>query len=261
VLPVKLSQKVALSLLLLSVSLIAADKAKARSAPLNGFGLRDATPVYLKTARDLSSATTKRGDLLALIVEREVRISGVLLVAEGAKATATVVDVHPRGRAGRGGLLNVRIDSVELVNGQKVQLRAIKTLDGSRRGEFGELMALSLLDWEGFLYWPILPFLHGNDVDLPGGTMVVAYVAGNHPLKPADFQLPLLQISATPEDASVEIDGRLIGTTPLARVVTIGDHTVKMTAPGRQVWQRELSVVGGTISISAELKELPPEIL
>jgi hypothetical protein len=262
VLPNTVVKKTALSFVLLCANLLLAQNSanRASSRPLNGFGLRDATPVYLKTAHDLSSTATKRGDILVLRVQAEVRISGVLLIAENAKATATVTEVQTRGRMGRGGRLNVRIDSVELVNGEKVHLRAIKTLDGSRKGELAELMGLSLIDWEGFLYWPILPFLRGNEVDLPAGSLVVAYVNANHPLKMSEFQRPLLQVSSTPDEASVDIDGQAVGSTPLTRLVAIGEHKVRITAPAREPWDRQLTIAGGAITISAELKELPPEL-
>jgi PEGA domain len=227
--------------------------------PFTGFGLRHGTAVYVRTDQVLSSTTAKPKDVLTLTVQEDVRYNGLLVIAKGAKVTAKITDAHGRGRMGHGGRLDVRIDSVELVDGEKLSLRAHKSVDGGRAGEFGELMALSVLDWEGFLYWPILPFLPGDEVQIPAGTKLVAYVQGHHALEMARFDHPILQISSDPAGASIKVDGLEIGRTPLTRVLPIGEHTLQITATGREPWQKTVHLVGGSVTIAAELQLLPAE--
>jgi len=52
------------------------------------------------------------------------------VVPKGGIAWGTVTDAQPKRRMGRGGKLDVHIDSVRLTDGEKVPLRAVKDVKG-----------------------------------------------------------------------------------------------------------------------------------
>ena len=87
----------------------------------------------------------------------------------------------------RGGKLDVNIDYVRLVNGDKVALRAVKeTSGGGHTGAMtGAIVATSLV------FLPAAPFflfMHGKDVTIPKGTEISAYVSGEIKLDRENFK-------------------------------------------------------------------------
>jgi hypothetical protein len=65
-----------------------------------------------------------------------------------------------------------------------------------------------------------------------------------------------LEIKVTQTGADVEVDGRLIGSSPLTepRVMKLGKHTVKISKTGYEPWQRDVTIENNkTISITATL--------
>ena len=59
-------------------------------------------------------------------VLEEVKVNDVVVVPKGGVAWATVTVAESKKRMGRGGKLDMNIDSVRLVDGEKVALRAVK---------------------------------------------------------------------------------------------------------------------------------------
>jgi hypothetical protein len=137
----------------------------------------DGTPVHLRLARNLSSADAKAGDTVDFEVLEEVKVDDTLVVARGAVAIATVTDAEHKKRMARGGKLDVNIDYVRIVNGDKIALRAVKeTKGGGHTGAMtGGMVATAIV------FWPAAPFflfMHGKDTTIPKGTEITAYVNG-----------------------------------------------------------------------------------
>jgi hypothetical protein len=154
--------------------------------PAFEFGLEDGTPVKLKLLRDLSSAKERAGEPVEFEVIEEIRAGDALIVKQGARAFGTVVQARPARRMGRTGKLDVRIDAVEMMNGEKAPLRAVRYgPDGSHAKNVAANVALS-----GLLFFPVAPFFllqKGDDIKVPKGTLVTAFVNGNLPLERAKF--------------------------------------------------------------------------
>ncbi len=109
---------------------VASAPPSAPKAAMQGFGLEDGTPVKLRSARTISSADAHTGDTLDFEVLEDVLAGGALVVPKGGIAWGTVTEAEPKRRMGRGGKLNVNIDSVRLMDGEKVALRAVKDTKG-----------------------------------------------------------------------------------------------------------------------------------
>ena len=153
---------------------------------LVGFGLEDGTPVKLRLTRNLSSGTDKKGDTVDFEVLEDVSVQGVIVAPRGGVAWATITDAQAKRRMGRGGKLDVNIDTLRLKDGEKIALRAVK--DNKGGGHVGAMTGAMVAT--GIVFFPAAPlflFMHGKDIDIPKGTEITAYVAGNVPLEKTKF--------------------------------------------------------------------------
>lgn len=232
----------------------AKDSKRGTQHRLSSSDLVDGTSVYLELPSALSSAREKAGEKVELIVVEELRVNGLLVVAAGARAWATVTDARGRGRFLKDGRLDLRIDDVELVDGERIPLRMLEQARGRHSGDTGTMLAISAGDpIDAAWAWPASAFVHGDEVEIPGGTRIIAYVHGDHGLDEKRLDLPLVTIHAVPEIADVEIDGAPAGRSPVTRVLYTGDHAIKISAAGYKSWERTLTVIGGKVSVNAEL--------
>lgn len=176
----------------------------------------------------------------------------------------TVTEAQPKRRMGRGGKLNVNIDSVRLVDGEKVPLRAVKDVQGG--GHVGAMTGAMV--GTAIVFFPAAPFflfMHGKDITIPKGTEITAYINGDTRLDEAKFQpakpdavsnavaTALLDIVSTPAGADIEIDGKFVGSTPSSINVSPGDHDIAVKKAGFTDWDKKVSVSSGHINIAAEL--------
>jgi len=139
-----------------------------QSAP-GQFVLEDGTPVKLRISQTVSSADAHVNDKVEFEVLEEVRVADVLIIPKGGIAWGTVTEAVPKRRMARGGKLEIVMDSVRLVDGQKAALRAVKDAKGG--GHTGAMTAGIVAT--GLLFWPAAPFflfMHGKDITIPKGT-------------------------------------------------------------------------------------------
>jgi len=242
-----------------------------KPAPI-GFVLEDGTPVKLRLSRNLSSATDKKGDQVDFEVLDDVMVDSVVVVPRGAIALATITEAEHKKSMGRGGKLDVNIDSVRLRDGERVALRASQ--ENKAGGHVGAMTGAMV--GTAIVFFPAAPlflFIHGKDMNIPKGTEITAYVNGNAQLDRLKFDDKLqaaqaqpppaktqdaqgtISISSTPPGADVEVDGSFMGNTPSQLTLSLGDHAIKVTKAGFTTWERKLKVSGGTVSLNAELEQ------
>jgi hypothetical protein len=243
---------------------------------LVGFGLEDGTPVKLRLTRNLSSSTDKKNDTVDFEVVEDVNINGTLVIPRSSTAWATITDAQPKRRMGRGGKLDVNIDNVRLKDGEKVALRAEKdTKGGGHVGAMtGAMVATSIVFFPAA---PLFLFMHGKDIDIPKGTEVTAYVAGNIPLDQSKFQDTdrsqgsvvstasstsadsdaMIALVSTPAGADVLVDDAFVGSSPAKLKLKAGKHTIKVTMAGYKDWSREMTVMPGSeVNLAATLEKV-----
>jgi hypothetical protein len=248
----------------------------APTRPPLAFGLAEDTPVRLKLTRTMSSKDAKADEKVDFEVLEDIKVGDVVVVQHGAMAIATVTEAHPKRTMGRAGKLNINIDYVQLVDGEKVNLRAVK---GGSGGTHTAAMTGAMVA-TGILFFPAAPFflfMHGKDITIPKGTEVSAYVAADTPLDPTKFnrQSPSVEsgtpkpeasatatsavmIKSTPDGGEITIDGKLVGTTPSTVQLTPGEHAISIDKPGFKQWQRTITVTaGGAINLEATLDKIP----
>jgi hypothetical protein len=117
----------------------------------------------------------------------DVTVDGTLVVARDATAIGTITLAQAKRRMARGGKLDVEIDYVRLVNGDKVTLRAVKeTSGGGHTGAMtGAMVATAIVVWPAA---PFFLFMHGKDTTMPKGTEITAYVNGEIKLDRGKFK-------------------------------------------------------------------------
>lgn len=241
-----------------------------------GFVLEDATPIKMRINRTISSADAHNGDTVDFEVLEDITLNGTLIIPKGGLAFATVTEAQPKRRMARGGKLDINIDYVKLLSGDKATLRAVKDMSGGGHtgAMVGGIVATSLV------FFPAAPFflfMHGKDTSIPKGTEITAYVSGDMKLDLAKFQpaatqpsaggnvglssaatLAKLQLQSDPPGADIELDGSFVGNTPSDVQVGEGDHTVTIRKTGFNDWQRNLKITAGSnVQLNASLEKTP----
>src|SRR5439155_4021163 len=213
--------------------------------------LEDGTPIKLRIGRTVSSADAHVGDTVDFEVLEEVHVGDLLVIPKGGTAWATVTDAESRRRMARGGKLDMNIDSVRLVDGEKVALRAVKEVKGG--GHTGAMTGAMV--GTAIVFFPAAPlflFMHGKDITIPKGAEITAYISGDTRLDQAKFQgsktdnasvtaaivstTGQLDIASTPPGADIEIDGKFVGNTPSSISVAPGDHKISIKKSGFTEW-------------------------
>jgi len=230
--------------------------------------LEDGTPVKLRISQTVSSADAHLNDRVEFEVLGDIRVADTLIVPKGGIAWGTVTEAQPKRRMGRGGKLEIDMDSVRLVDGEKAALRATKEARGG--GHVGAMTAGIVAT--GLIFFPAAPFflfMHGKDITIPKGTEVPTFINGNFALDMARFkpaapvQAPTetqvsidseVAVTSTPAGADIELDGAFVGSTPSTIAVTAGEHTITLKKSGFTPWERKIKVTGGKIQISADLQ-------
>ena len=249
---------------------------KTEAAPLKqplAFGLEDGTPIKLRLTRNLSSADATTGDRVDFEVLEDIKVKDVIVVPRGGLALATVTEAQHKRRMARGGKLDVNIDDVRLIDGEKAPLRAVKEAKGG--GHTGAMTGAMI--GTAIVFFPAAPlflFMHGKDITIPKGTEITAYVNGDIPLDPSRFKAQVkaaanqsatpvqgadsivasVDVKSTPDGADITVDDKYVGSTPSNLKLAPGDHKIKLEKSGFKMWERTLAVsIGGTTNVNATL--------
>jgi len=234
------------------------------SAPPAANVLQNGTAVKMRLTENLTSATAKMGQQVSFEVLDEVDLMGVAVIAKGAQGLATVTTAETKKSMGRGGKLDVNIDSVRMVDGENAALSATQNAKGG--GHVGAMTAGMV--GTAIVFFPAAPlllFIHGKDITIPKGTEVTAFIAGDMKLDMAKFApVPAagtvvaatvsgLTIDASVANCDIEVDGSFAGNTPSTLNLSPGKHDVVVKKVGYQDWTRSMNVASGSIRVSAEM--------
>jgi len=229
--------------------------------------------VRLRLNRTVSSADAHVGDTVDFETLDDITVNGTLVIPKGGLAFATVTTAQAKRRMARGGKLDINIDYVKLVSGDRAALRAVRDASGGGHtgAMVGGMVATSLV------FFPAAPFflfMHGKDISIPKGTEITAYINGDVKMDIAKFQPTSssptqtavaspnastsgkMQIESTPAGADIEVDGSFVGNTPSDVLLTEGEHNISLKKTGFKDWERKLKVsAGSSVHLSAELEK------
>jgi len=226
--------------------------------------LQDGIPIKVRLLNKLDSRTAKNGDEILFDVVNDVVVNGVTVLRRGSPATGEVTQGVASKTLGRAGRLSFTINDIKLRNGGKVPVRAFNRTSGENRA--GEMVDLMLN--MPIAAAPFFLLIHGTNTTFPRGTEITAFVNGDQRLDLASFVAApsaetagdelktALQISSTPDDAQVQIDGAAAGSTPLSVTVMAGKHEISIKKAGYSDWSKTLYVSGDTAHVEAVLEVL-----
>jgi len=247
----------------------AAPAAPVAGTPPTPNTLLDGTAVKLRLTETISSSNAKVGQQIPFEVTEDVVVQGVTVLPKGAQAIASVTEANAKKSMGRGGKLNVNVDSARLADGEKVQLRAVQ--DNKGGGHVGAMTGAMVAT--AIVFFPAAPlflFIHGKDITIPKGTEVTAFVEGDMKLDMAKFMpapapaAPVadtsavaanaaITIDATVPNCDIEVDGSFMGNTPSTLNLTAGKHDIVVKKTGYADWTRSMTVASGSVRLSAEM--------
>jgi len=223
--------------------------------------LVDGTPIKLVLNKEMSSKTSKTGELVDFKVIKDVKLGEFVVIPRGTMAIGKVVRAKKRRRLGRSGKLDITLDTINLPNGQKVGLRATKESSGKSRNAAmtGAIVA------SGILFFPAAPFflfMKGKSITLPRGTEVTAYAvkdtkvdASSYPNLPKPEELTM-KVTSLPAGADIMLNGDFVGNTPSTIKLETGDNVISVQKKGFKTWQKLLSLTSGSeISLKALLEK------
>jgi hypothetical protein len=150
--------------------------------------LTDGTPVHLKFARTVVSSQVIAGEKVPLEVVDPVLVGDLVAISPRAVAEATVTAAQAKRTMGRGGRLELKIESVRLADDELVPLRAVKDV----KGGYNQPALLAGVGAAGLMYLAGSPvaflfFTKGKSATIPAGTELTAYIAAEFPLDPSKF--------------------------------------------------------------------------
>ena len=208
-------------------------------------------------------------------VLEDVKVGDINIIPKGSVAWGTVTEAQAKRRMARGGKLDINIDDVRLVDGEKAALRAVKEVKGG--GHTGAMtagiVATSLVILPAA---PFFLFMHGKDITIPQGTEITAYINGDFNLDrtkfvsssanaatpvaggPSNDALAAVEIKSVPDGADITVDGKFVGSTPSTVRMQPGDHKISIQKSGFKPWERTMSVSpGANVTINPTLEQLP----
>jgi hypothetical protein len=126
------------------------------------------TTVSVSLVAQLSSATANMGDVVAIVVAKEVDGNGFIIIPKGSNGQATVTAVEHAGGNGHGGKLSVSFDWIFGSDGEKIKLTNVAA-GGDEANNKGAASTATIVSY--VLLGPLGLFAHnfvrGKDAVIP----------------------------------------------------------------------------------------------
>lgn len=136
-------------------------QAAAQTSPPRRVVVPEGTEFIAVFTEALSSKTSTEGDAVKLKVDEPVVLNGDTLIRSGAIVRGTLTEVKGAGFMGRGGKLNMRLESVTVADGQHAKVRSAKSKGGDEKT--GQTVALTVL------LGPLGLLRRGDDAEIKAG--------------------------------------------------------------------------------------------
>ena len=127
----------------------------------------DGTEISAVTTETISSKNAHEDDPITFKVDEDIVIDSAIVISKGTIVKGVVSNAKKSGFFGRGGELNVRIESTETVDKQKLKVRAAKGKSGDNKT--GTTVALVVL------FGPLGFLKKGKNAEIVAGTKIKVY--------------------------------------------------------------------------------------
>jgi hypothetical protein len=131
--------------------------------------ISDGTKIRVRLEQNLSSDSAEQGQTVDFAVTQEVRVGDAIVVANGARATGTIVKAEEKRRLGRAGHLDFTIDRVQLVDGNWLSVRYTPQ---KNNGKSDGIKTGLITAGVAAVFWPAAPLVllhHGKDATIIKG--------------------------------------------------------------------------------------------
>lgn len=155
----------------------ASAQAQKMSAVPAAITIPDATPIKLRLDENVSSTHGHAGDNLDFVVVKDLRVDGFTVIPAGTVAKGTVTAVKGKRFLGMGGEVSLKLDSVEMINGDRVNLRARLDVKGHSHTK---IMAAAMVA-TGLIFLPATPIfllMRGHESTIVKSTEITAQIDG-----------------------------------------------------------------------------------
>jgi hypothetical protein len=187
--------------ILLTIFLLPRVSAQELSTNPEKLVIPDRTPIKLRLEKNISSAHAHVGDGLDFVVVRDVNLDGFTVIHAGSTAQGSITGVKHKRWLGIGGRVSLKLNSVELVNGDRVGVRASKEVKGGSRTKL--MVAGMIVTSLVFLpATPVFLLTRGHDSTVVKGTEITAQTDGATPVRLAG--LPRSRESASGLDEMMD---------------------------------------------------------
>jgi len=139
--------------------------------------LTDGTPVHLCFVRAVVSSQVIAGEKVPLEVVEPVLAGNLVVIPQHSYAEAVVTMAQAKRGMGRGGNLQMQIESVRLADGELAPVRAVKDVKGQAR----QVILAGMVST--FLF-----NVKGKNATIAAGAAITAFIAGDFPLDASKFQ-------------------------------------------------------------------------
>lgn len=151
------------------------------------FTLLKDTPVRLKLLNTFSSATAHVGDPVVLEILDDIFVESVPVLLKGSKTSGLIAEAEPKKRFGHGGKLALTITSLQLTDGQQVNVRCYQAVTGTSNTSSAD---------------GALSFAPGKDAVLLQNVEFTALIDTDFPLKRESFSTPANSSATSPATSS-----------------------------------------------------------
>lgn len=236
--PLLLSLAITACLVTCQAQTVPAPAQSASTAPLTAT-LADGTPLKLQMNSSTQLSSIRIGESLELEVAEDVRVGDVVVVAKGSVGQGEVTNLRSGAGSGRGGWIDLSLESVTLADGERIPIRTLKVKPV--RDQQALVVSSS-----------------GQDASITQGTNLTAYVDGNQQvdltrLRAASGPTREVKVTSDPSNAEISVDGRLSGSTPNTLRLAAGNHVVVLRMVGYQPWRHNVRVTNEPVAVDAQL--------
>jgi len=134
----------------------------------NYFPVEYGTEVKVLNREKLTSKKLLTGQKLVLEVAEDVLVNGTPVILKGTPVSAVVVESRKSGMLGRSGRLAIFIESTQLINGEKIKLRAGKA--GKSGDNMRSMFALTIMFGAPGL------LMKGTNGQVPANSILIAQI-------------------------------------------------------------------------------------
>ncbi len=127
----------------------------------------DGTEIPAVTTEAISSKTANEDDPITFKVEEDVMINGSVVISKGTAIKGVVTNAKKAGFLGKGGELNIKLETTTTVDGQKLRVRAAKGKEGENK--VGTTIALTVL------LGPVGLLKKGKNAEIKAGTKITVF--------------------------------------------------------------------------------------